>query len=78
MNDSDYEIEVIPGQCIGAASCVAIAPGTFALDDQNISIVTSQTGDAPDVQLSAAKACPVGAIVIRSKSTGKQVWPPEE
>ncbi len=74
------QIKVLSDQCIGAASCVAIAPGTFQLDDESKSTVVNQQGDAPDQQLAAAKACPVNAIIIvdvAEDGTEKQVWPPE-
>lgn len=70
-----YKIEVIRDKCISAASCVAIAPGTFDLDEEQIAIVISQTGDEPDTQLLAAQSCPTAAIVITDTQTGEQVWP---
>ncbi|HEX7018340.1 MAG TPA: ferredoxin [Patescibacteria group bacterium] len=72
-----YTIQVINNKCIGAASCVAIAPGTFKLNEQNIAEVISQTGDAPDIQLLAGQSCPTAAIVITDNETGQQVWPIE-
>jgi ferredoxin len=76
-----YKIKVNTDQCIGSASCVAIAPQTFQLNDQNQATVISQTGDDAATQLSAAKACPVNAIIIVDvDEAGKetQVWPPIE
>lgn len=70
-----YKIEVIREKCISAASCVAIAPGTFDLDEEGIAHVLSQTGDDPDTQLLAAQSCPTAAIIITDTETGQQVWP---
>lgn len=72
-----YTIKVINEKCIGAASCVAIAPGTFKLNEQNIAEIISQTGDEPDMQVLAAQSCPTAAIVIVDNETGQQVWPIE-
>lgn len=72
-----YTIKVINEKCIGAASCVAIAPGTFKLNEQNIAEVISQTGDEPDMQVLAGQSCPTAAIVIVDNETGQQVWPIE-
>lgn len=72
-----YKIEVINEKCIGAASCVALAPGTFQLDEENIAYIVSQTGDDPEMQLLGAQSCPTAAIIITDTETGKQVWPVE-
>lgn len=70
-----YKVDVIRDKCISAASCVAIAPGTFDLDEEGIAIILSQTGDDPETQLLAAQSCPTAAIVITDTETGEQVWP---
>lgn len=70
-----YKVEVINEKCIGAASCVAIAPGTFRLNEQNIAEVISQNGDPDDMKLLAAQSCPTTAIVVTDTETGQQVWP---
>lgn len=61
--------------CIGAASCVAIAPTVFSLDDEAKAIVLP-TYDPHDTNLilEAAKACPVAAITVYDE-TGKQIYP---
>lgn len=61
--------------CIGAASCVAVAPKTYALDNEAkaIFLPTAQE-EGEDIQLDAAKACPVAAIIIKDE-TGKQIYP---
>ncbi len=63
--------------CIGAASCVAVAPNAFDLDSEGKAVIKkkdgSQTSDFVNYQdindneaniLNAAKSCPVNAIVI--------------
>lgn len=68
------KIEVDRTVCIGSADCTAIAPNTFQLDSEGISVVKNPTGEPPDKQLEAAKACPVKAIKVFDE-TGKQIWP---
>lgn len=61
--------------CIGAASCVAVAPKTYALDNEAKAIfLPTAEEENQDVQMDAAKACPVAAIIITDE-TGKQVYP---
>lgn len=63
--------------CIGAASCVAVAPNTFELDNEGKAVIKkkdgSMTSDLVDYKdiadeevniLNAAKSCPVNAIII--------------
>lgn len=61
--------------CIGAASCVAVAPKTFALDNEAKAIILDTASeDTSEAIIDAAKACPVAAIIITDE-TGKQVFP---
>lgn len=61
--------------CIGAASCVAVAPQTFALDNEAKAIIL-ETADSESEEtiIDSARACPVAAIIITDES-GKQVFP---
>ncbi len=70
-----YKIKVLRSACIGAASCVAVSPGTFSLDPQNKAVVNSGSTDVPENILMAAQSCPTKAIVIIDTETGQQVWP---
>lgn len=61
--------------CIGAATCVAIAPKAWTLDDEAKAIILDTASDESDTTLlEAAKGCPVAAIFI-SDDTGKQLFP---
>lgn len=71
-----YEVKVIREKCIGAASCVALAPHTFDLDEEDIAIIINQHGDSDDDRLLAAQSCPTMAIIVTDTTTGQQVWPP--
>ena len=70
-----YKVEVIRDKCIGAASCVAIAPKVFQLDEEQIAIVISQDGEDDPTKLLAAQSCPTAAIVVTDTETSQQVWP---
>lgn len=70
-----YEVRVIREKCIGAASCVAIAPQTFDLDEENIAIILDQYGDDDETRLLAAQSCPTAAIEVIDTETGEMVWP---
>jgi ferredoxin len=61
--------------CIGAATCIAVAPKTFVLDSEAKAIfLQSATEELPDTIIESAKACPVAAIIIADE-TGKRVFP---
>ncbi len=50
--------------CIGAATCIALAPNTFALDDEDIAIVKNENIDTREAIIAAAKSCPTLAIEL--------------
>lgn len=61
--------------CIGAATCVAIAPKTFVMDsDAKAVIIDTIAEDPDDVIIDAARGCPVAAIIITDE-TGAKVFP---
>jgi ferredoxin len=61
--------------CIGAATCIAVAPKTFILDSEAKAIVLqSAQEETPETIIESAKACPVAAIIITDE-TGKQIFP---
>ncbi len=72
-----YRVDVIRDKCISAASCVAIAPKVFQLDEEGIAIIISQDGEEDDIKLLAAQSCPTAAIIVTNIETGEQVWPIE-
>ncbi len=81
------KVKVDRNSCIGAASCAAVAPNTFELDNEGKAVVkkkdgtTSQdfvamsdVGDDETTVTHAAKSCPVNAIVIvEVDDTGKEI-----
>lgn len=61
--------------CIGAATCVALAPQAWTLDDEAKAIILDTAESENDTALlDAAKSCPVMAIFITDE-TGKQIYP---
>lgn len=82
-------IKVDPDLCIGAASCVTIAPETFQLDDENKAVVFDHgteptprtyervvevTENEKDNIIMAAQSCPTLAIFIIDEA-GVQLFP---
>ena len=70
-----YKIKIDRDLCIGAASCVALAMKTFALDAENKAIVLEGEGDAPDLVKLAAERCPTKSIILVDEKTGEQEYP---
>ena len=68
------KIKIDRSLCIGAASCVVIAPKVFQLDSEAKAEVVDEKGADDTTILDAAKSCPVLAIIIED-DTGKQIWP---
>lgn len=60
--------------CIGAASCIAVAPAVFELDAENKAIVRDAAGADDDTILLAAKSCPTQAIKLYDEA-GNQMFP---
>lgn len=61
--------------CIGAASCVAVAPKTWVLDNEAKAVfLDTADQETPETIIDSAKACPVAAIIITDEN-GKQIFP---
>lgn len=62
--------------CIGAATCITLAPKAWALDEEAKAIILdSADQESDDALINAAKGCPVAAIIITDNETGNQVFP---
>lgn len=77
-------------QCIGAASCVAVYPEVFEIDDEAKAVLKLNNGDVTsekteitaldvssvddDTLLLAAQSCPTAAIYLYDEN-GTQVFP---
>jgi ferredoxin/predicted CopG family antitoxin len=84
-DDMTLTVEVDQDLCMGAESCVAIAPEVFSLDETQLG---RRTGTEPlgmmDVEegtvesdriIRAAKSCPYRAIHVRDKRSGEPLAP---
>ena len=60
--------------CIGARSCVLVAEKTFAMDDQNLAVVSNPDLDDEETIKLAAQSCPVLAIFLYDKD-GNKLFP---
>ena len=70
-----WKITVDRDLCIGAASCVALAMKTFALDSENKAVILEGEGDVPEMIKLAAESCPTKAIILVDEDTGEQEYP---
>ena len=52
--------------CMGSATCVSLAPNTFQIGDENVSIVIDPAGDPLGDVLAAEDACPTEAITVET------------
>lgn len=62
--------------CIGAASCLAVTPDTYKLDNENKAVVIDADAADDNTLLQSAQACPTKAILLFDKE-GKKVFPAE-
>ncbi|MBP7928012.1 ferredoxin [Patescibacteria group bacterium] len=70
-----YRIEVDKKACIGAATCVVIAPKAFEMNEDSIAEVKSTALELSDDDLLiAAQSCPTQAIILYD-SEGNQIFP---
>jgi len=72
----NYQIKLIRPKCIAAASCVALSPEIFELDEESLVRFVEGVAD-PDTEnvLLSAQSCPTAAIIITDAKTGQQLWP---
>ncbi len=70
------ELTVIIDQdlCIGAASCIAVAPTVWELNNEGKAVILDVDSTDEETLINSAKSCPVNAIIIKDKD-GKVIWP---
>jgi ferredoxin len=68
------KIKIDRDLCIGAGTCVVLAPNTFELDDELKAVLKEGGNDTNEDILAAAKSCPVLAIILEDPE-GKQIYP---
>ena len=61
--------------CIGAATCIAVAPKTFILDSEAKAVILPTAVEDSDAAIiDAAKSCPVAAVIIEDEK-GNRIYP---
>ncbi len=61
--------------CIGAATCAAVAPKAFHIDDEAKAIILDTVEEETDEAIiEAARSCPVAAIIVKNIK-GERVFP---
>lgn len=73
-NKKIARIEIDRALCIGAASCLAVAPGVYELDEENIAFVKDMSAADAATLLASAQSCPTLAIYLYDED-GNQVFP---
>ena len=68
------KIEIDRDLCIGAESCVIVAPEVYEMDDENKAILKDPKGADDETILMSAQACPVAAIILYDEN-GNQLYP---
>lgn len=69
-----FRIEVDRDLCIGAASCVALAPETFEMDGEAKAIVKDTAAHTDEEIIAAAESCPTKAISLFDED-GNRIYP---
>ena len=71
----EYTVLINRDLCIGAATCVALAPDVFTLDSEAKAIILDTgMGTSGETLIEAARGCPTAAISI-SDAAGNKVAP---
>ncbi|MEK7096907.1 MAG: ferredoxin [Patescibacteria group bacterium] len=72
---SGYKIWVERNLCIGAATCIAVSPKAYILDDEAKAVILD-TIDEDSIEniIESARACPVAAIIIEDEK-GNRIFP---
>jgi len=72
---SGYKVWVDRNLCIGAATCIAVSPKAYVLDNEAKAVILD-TVDEDTIEniIESAKACPVAAIIIED-AQGNRVFP---
>jgi len=74
MANKVVRIEVDRELCIGAATCIAVAPEAYELDEDQIAIVRDDWQDLSDeILFESAEVCPVKAICLYDQDD-KQIY----
>ncbi len=67
-------MEIDASTCIGSSNCMEEAPEAYAVNERGIAVLLTPEL-AAEVLLRGARACPVDAIRVFERATGRQVHP---
>lgn len=62
------KVKVDRDLCMGSGNCARLAPGTFELDDENISVVTDPSATDAERLRQAERNCPTSSITVTEAS----------
>ena len=71
----EIRVRIDRDRCVGAAMCVAMAPGSFTIDAEGKAVVTLHPADAADRLRQAAEECPAAAVILEDPETNEQIFP---
>lgn len=85
-DDRKLVVSIDQDLCLGAESCVTLAPEVFALDESQLGgsrkeaeplgmMDVEQKSVESERMIRAAMSCPYQAIIIRDAETGEQICP---
>ena len=70
-----YKIKILRDVCIGAGTCLIVAPEAFDIDDEGIATVKAEALNVDDNTLMmAAQSCPTAAIVLFDEDGNEIQW----
>ena len=71
----NLKIYVDRNLCIGAATCVAVAPKSYVLDSEAKAVILQSVDEDTEQNIiDGAKSCPVAAIIIEDDK-GNRIFP---
>ena len=84
LSDMKLKVDIDTNSCMGAASCVTLAPQVFKLDESSLKssfmssaplVILDENGATNQTILDAAQTCPYKAILLKDVNTDEQVFP---
>ena len=75
IQSRNLKVKVDRDLCIGAATCIAIAPKSYVLDSEAKAVILKSIDEESEQTIiDSAKGCPVAAIIIEDDK-GNKIFP---
>lgn len=75
VQSRNLKVRVDRNLCIGAATCIAIAPKSYVLDSEAKAVILKSIDEESEQTIiDSAKGCPVAAIIIED-AQGNKIFP---